>query len=712
MSLKNLLAATALLLVAHAAQPSSHAMNTAAQPSAANPFFAESELPFKLPPFDRIRDEHFQPAFVEGMRRHAEEIRAIADNPQPPTFDNTIVALERAGQLLYRVSKVFFGLTGAHTNSALEAIDLEMAPKLSAHRDAIHMDGRLFARIDAIHAQRQSLGLDAESLRLVERCHTDFVRAGARLSDADKERLKAMNAELATLQTAFSQNVLKEMNASAVVVEDRARLKGLSENEIAAAAEAARARGLDGKFVLAMMNTTGQPPQAALQDRELRRRVQQDSMARGARGGEFDNRALVLRMAKLRAERARLLGYDNHAAYSLEDQTAKTVDAVNRMLRDLAGPAVANARKEAAAMQQVIDAAGGGFALEAHDWAHYAEKVRRERFDFDAAQLKPYFELDSVLHNGVFFAAGKLFGLTFRERRDLPVYHPDVRVFDVIDADGKPLALFLADFYARSSKRGGAWMNTYVDQSRLFGTRPVVGNHLNIPKPPAGEPTLLTYDEVVTMFHEFGHALHGMLSDVTYRRFSGTGVPRDFVEFPSQVYEMWVDWPEVLSNYAKHYKTGEPMPRALLDKLKASSTFNQGFATTEYLAAAMLDQRWHQLTPEQVPADALAFEAEALKADGVDFAPVPPRYRSTYFSHVFAGGYSAGYYSYIWSEVLDADTVDWFRANGGLNRRNGDWFRAKLLSRGGSIDAMEMYRAFRGREPSVEPLLLRRGLKG
>jgi len=460
------------------------------------------------------------------------------------------------------------------------------------------------------------------------------------------------------------------------------------------------------------MNTTGQPPETSLADRELRRKLQENSMARGLRGGEFDNRSLVVKMAKLRAERARLLGYANHAAYVLEDETARNVDAVNKMLSSMAKPAVANAQKEAAEMQKMVDAEKGGFKIAAYDWAYYAEKVRKARYDFDESQLKPYFDMDSVLQNGVFYAANKLYGLTFKERKDLPTYHPDVRVFEVFDADGKPLALFLADYYARDSKRGGAWMNEYVSQSKLFGTRPVVANHLNVPKPSAGEPTLLTWDEVTTAFHEFGHALHGMFSNVEYPRFSGTNVPTDFVEFPSQVNEMWAAWPEVLKNYAKHYRTGEAMPQALLDKVTAASKFNQGFETTEYLAAAMLDQRWHQLSPDQVPADPVAFEEHALKADGLDFAPVPPRYRSTYFSHIFSGGYSAGYYAYIWSAVLDADTVEWFKENGGLSRKNGDWFRQKLLSRGGSGDAMELYKVFRGREPSIDPLLERRGLKG
>lgn len=684
----------------------------AATPAAAaeNPFFQPSKLPYQMPPFDRIADAHYAPAFAEGMRQEIAEVRVIADNPAAAGFENTVVALERSGRLLKRVSAVFFNLTGANTSDPMEALERDLAPKLAAHRDAIKLDAKLFRRIDALHGRRDRLGLDAESGRLLERYHTDFVRAGAKLSAADKEQLKAYNAELAALGTAYSQNLLKETLASSLVVDSREELAGLPENAVAGAAEAARARGLDGKYLLPLMNTTGQPPQAMLSNRALRQRLHEASVARGNHNGEFDNRAVVLRLAQLRAERARLLGYPSHAAYVLEDETARTTEAVNRLLARLAPPAVANARREAAAIQGVIDAEQGGFQVAAHDWDFYSEKVRRVRHDFDETQLRPYFELDSVLRNGVFFAASRLYGIGFTERKDLPVYHPDVRVFEVFDADGQPLALFLADFYARGNKRGGAWMNAYVQQSGLFGTRPVVGNHLNIPKPPAGEPTLLSFDEVNTLFHEFGHALHGMFSAVRYPRFSGTNVPRDFVEYPSQVNEMWAVWPEVLRNYARHYQTGAAMPAALLDKVTAARKFNQGYATTEYLAAALLDQSWHQLAPEQVPGDALAFEAAALKQAGVDFPPVPPRYRSTYFSHIFAGGYSAGYYAYLWSEVLDADSVEWFKENGGLSRDNGDRFRRQVLSRGGSADAMTLFRTFRGREPKIETLLERRGL--
>jgi peptidyl-dipeptidase Dcp len=585
-----------------------------------------------------------------------------------------------------------------------------MAPKFAAHSDTIHLNGPLFARIEALYNEREKSGLDSESKWLLERYYKDFVRAGAKLSEADKTRLKALNAELATLQTTFEQDVLKEKNASSIVVDNRADLAGLSDNEIAAAAAAAKADGKEGKFVLRMLNTSGQPSLASLQNRALREKIMQTSLARNSHGGEFDTKEVVSRTAKLRAERAALLGYANHAAYQLEDQTAKDVPTVNKLLADLAPAAVANARREGADIQAIIDQEKGGFQLASWDWDFYSEKVRKARYAFDESQLKPYFELNHVITDGVFFAAGKLYGLTFKERKDLPVYLPDVRIWEVSDKDGKPLALFIGDYYARPSKRGGAWMNSYVPQSLLLGTKPVVANHLNIPKPPAGEPTLLTYDEVRTAFHEFGHALHGMFSNVKYPRFSGTSVPRDFVEYPSQVNEMWATWPEILKNYAKHYKTGAPMPTELLDKMEAAKKFNEGFRTTEYLAATLLDQAWHQLKAEQVPTDALAFEAEALKKAGVDYPPVPPRYRSTYFSHSFAGGYSAGYYSYIWSEVLDADTVDWFEKHGGLKRENGDRFRETLLSRGGSDEALKLFRNFTGGDPDVAPLLKRRGL--
>ncbi len=684
-----------------------------AAPMTDNPLIAESTLPYHYPPFDRIRDEHFVPAYEWGMAEELREIEAIAAHPEPPSFENTIVALERAGQVRSRVERIFSNLNGTLTNPRRQQIEKEMAPRLAEHRDRILLHPALFARIEAVHARRHELGLDAESLRLVEKYHEDFVRAGARLDEAGKDRLRKLNAEIAVLQTTFAQNVLKERNARAVLIENREELAGLPENEIATAAAAAAEQGHPGKFLIPLLKPTGQPALASLENRSVRQRIMEASLARGSSGGEYDNRDVVARLARLRAERATLLGYPHHAAYRLEVQTAKETSRVNEMLARLAAPAVANARREAAAMQRIVDEEGGGFQIAAWDWDYYAEKVRRAKYAFDESELKPYFEMNQVLERGVFHAATKLFGITFRERTDLPRYHPDTRVFEVFDHDGTPMALFIVDWFARPSKKGGAWMNSYVSQSRLLDRRPVIANHLNVPKPPDGEPALLTYDEVVTAFHEFGHALHGIFSAVTYPRFSGTSVPRDFVEFPSQVNEMWVTWPEVLENYARHYRTGAPMPKELIEKVRAAQKFNQGYKTTEYLAASILDQAWHQLKPDEVPGPdgVLAFEAQALRRGGVDFAPVPPRYRSTYFSHIFeSDGYSAGYYSYIWSEVLDADTVDWITNHGGLDRRVGDRFRQTLLSRGGSADAMELFRNFIGREPELEPLLRRRGL--
>ena len=679
---------------------------------ASNPFARESSLPFNYPAWDKIRNEHFAPAYAEGMRQQAAEMEAIANNKAAPTFDNTIVAMEKSGRLLNRVSGAFGTLSGSYTNDTLIALGKEMAPKLSQHGDAIRLNDKLFKRIETLYNKRASLKLDAESTYLLERYYDDFVRAGAKLSAADKAKLKDFNSQLAALQTQFAQNVLKESNASALVVDSRAELAGMSDKAIDAAAVEAKKRGLDGKFVIPVVNTTQQASLAVLTNRTTREKLLVASMARGSRGGEFDNRDVVLKIVKLRAERAQLLGHPNFASYHLEDQTAQTTTAVNSLLAELAKPAVNNARKEAAEIQKMIDAEKGGFQAAAHDWAFYSDKVRAQRYAFDAGQLRPYFELNRVLIDGVFFAATKEYGITFKERKDLPGYNEDVRMFDVFDVDGKQLAIFTFDPYARSNKRGGAWANAWVAQSALLGTKPVIANNLNIPKPAAGEPTLLTYDEVRTTFHEFGHALHGMFSDVKYPRFSGSRVPRDYVEFPSQVNEMWMAWPEVLANYAKHYQTGEPMPKELLDKVQASQQFNEGFRTTEYLAAALLDQAWHQLTPQQIPTDVLAFEAEALKKAGVDFALVPPRYRTTYFSHTFAGGYSAGYYGYLWAEKLDADTVNWFKENGGLTRKNGDHFRKTLLSRGGTLDAMQMYRNFRGKDAVIQPLLERRGLTG
>ena len=676
-----------------------------------NPFYTESSLYMKYPEFDEIKNENYTPAFEKGMAEHMAEIDAIAERADSPTLENTIIAMEKSGALLDRVATVFFALISANTNEEMEKIRSEMAPKLSAHSDQILLNGKLFHRVKTIYEQRDQLGLDAESKRLVEKYYTDFIRSGANLSNEEKESLKKINGEMAVLQTTFSQNVLKEVNALAVVVDSKDELDGLSDAAIEAAANEAKSRELDGKYVITLRNTSGQPPMASLTNRALRERIHKTSLSRGSRGGDFDNRNILANVIKLRAEKAQLMGYDNHAAYSLENQTAQTPKAVNERLSSLAPKAVANAIKEATDLQKMIDAEDGSFKLASWDWDFYTEKVRADRYNFDASQLKPYFEMDNVLQNGVFYTATQLFGITFKERFDLPVYQEDIRVFQVFNEDGSVLALFIFDGYARSSKRGGAWMNAYVSQSKLKGNKPVIANHMNVVKPPKGEPTLMSFDEVITTFHEFGHALHGMFSDVNYPYFAGTSVPRDFVEYPSQVNEMWAIWPEVLKNYAVHHETGKPMPKELLDKVLATQKFNQGFSTTEYLAASLLDQALHQLSPDQVPSgeEIIAFEADALKTAGVSMDVIPPRYRSTYFSHII-GGYSAGYYSYIWSEVLDADTVEWFKENGGLKRENGDHFRKTLLSRGGSKDALKIFKDFRGAEPNIQPLLDRRGL--
>ncbi|MEV5412645.1 M3 family metallopeptidase [Thermopolyspora sp. NPDC052614] len=684
---------------------------------AENPFFAPSDLPYQLPPFERIREEHYLPAFERGMAEQLAEVEAIASSDEAPTFENTIVALERSGRILDRVSAVFFNKTSSDTDPGVQEIQQEITPRLAKHADAIHLNRALFARVKALYEARDELGLAEDERWLLERYHTDFVRAGAELDDAAQERLRALNEELSTLATTFQQNLMSDTNARAIVVDDAAELDGLSPDAVRAAAETARERGLEGKYVLTLVLPTGQPALAELIDRGLRERIHAASVGRGLR----DNAALVVRIARLRAERARLLGYPTHADYVVADQTAPSAQAVTEMLGKLTAPAVANAHREAAALDEQA-----GFEVKAWDWAFYAEKVRKARYDIDAAAMRPYFELERVLRDGVFHAASRLYGLRFTERPDLPGYHPDVRVFEVHDADGSELGLFLADHYARASKRGGAWMNSLVKQSHLLGTRPVVVNNLNIVKPPPGEPTLLTFDEVNTMFHEFGHALHGLFSNVRFPRFSGTAVPRDFVEYPSQVNEMWAVWPEVLANYARHHETGEPMPQHLVDRMLESRRFNQGYATVEYLAASLLDWAWHTIDADEVQGEVQGeidgevqgedtgtveeFEARALREAGLALDRIPPRYRSTYFAHIFFGGYSAGYYSYIWSEVLDADSVEWFKENGGLLRENGDRFRRELLSKGGSVDAMTAFRAFRGREPRLEPLLERRGL--
>jgi len=680
-----------------------------------NPFLEPSTLPYGMPPFADIREEHFRPAFAAGIAEHQAEVRAIADSPEAPTFANTLVALERAGRILDRVSHVFFTLSSADSSPATRELDAEIAPQLAGHQDAIRLDSALYARIRAVHDTRHDSGLDAESVYLAERYLAEFTIAGAGLDDPAKERLRDLNRRLSVLTTRFESNLLEDTNDLAVVVDDAAQLDGLGAGAIAAAAQAATDRGLDGAHLITLVLPTGHPYLAQLTDRALRQRIMEASLARGARGNDHDNRPLVLEITRLRAERAALLGFPSHAAAVTADQTARTPEAVADMLGRLAPAAARNARAEAVELQRVIDRTQAErgeptFELAAWDWAFYSEKVRTERYDVDTERMRPYLEAERVLHDGVFRAATALYGVTFAERDDIVSYHPDARVFEVRDEDGSPVGLYVLDLHTRDSKRGGAWMNPLISQSALLDTPTIVLNNLNVPKPPAGQPTLLSYDEANTLFHEFGHALHGLFARVTYPRFAGTNVFRDFVEFPSQVNEMWMLWPEILASYAVHHETGEPMPDDLVAAVQASSAFNEGFLTSEYLGAALLDQAWHRIGVDDRVDDVDAFQAEALAAVGLDVPAVLPRYASSYFQHTFAGGYDAGYYSYIWSEVLDADTVEWFHENGGLTRPNGDRFRARLLGVGGSRDPLEAYRDFRGRDAVIEPLLARRGL--
>ncbi|WP_349897865.1 M3 family metallopeptidase [Parafrigoribacterium soli] len=675
------------------------------EPADANPFFERSTLPYELPPFASIRDEHYRPAFERGIAEQLNEIAAITAQDAEPTLENTLLPLERSGQLLDRVTTVFFNRSSADSSEFSEQFEEEFAPVLAAHADAILLDAKLYARIRAVHQARG--GLDAQARYLVERCFTEFTHAGAALGEDDKARLREYNQRLSTLTTRFEKNLLADTNELAVVVEDVRELDGLGAGELSAAAEAARQRGLDGKYLIGLVLPTGHPYLATLSNRELRERIMAASRSRGARGGAHDNRELVLEITQLRAERARLLGFASHAEYVTSDETAGTPEAVASMLESLAPIAARNARAE---QQELREVPGAPENITSSDWAFLTEKVRLAKYDVDTSELRPYFEAERVLRNGVFFAAERLYGITFTERTDLVAYHPDARVFEVSNEDGSPVGLYVLDLYTRDSKRGGAWMNPLVSQSELLDSPVVVVNNLNVPKPAAGDPTLLSYDEVNTLFHEFGHALHGLFARVRYPRFAGTSVHRDFVEFPSQVNEMWMLWPEVLSNYAVHFETGEPLPEAVVEKLRASSAFNEGFATSEYLGAALLDQAWHRITADEQITDVGAFEAQALAAAGLDNPAIPPRYSSGYFAHTFSGGYDAGYYSYIWSEVLDADTVEWFKENGGLTRENGDRFRTLLLGVGGSKDPLEAYRDFRGRDAVIEPLLKRRGL--
>ncbi|ALV43294.1 hypothetical protein AU252_20770 [Pseudarthrobacter sulfonivorans] len=667
-----------------------------------NPLLSASALPYGLPPFARIKPSDYADAIDAGLTEHLVEIHAIVDNPAPADFENTALAMEKSGQLLQRAADSFFTLASADATDEIRDLETELSPRISAHQDEIYLNRALFDRFAAIDTS----GLDPESVRLVEEYVKEFRQSGIQLEKPGQERLKEINAELSKLGTEFGQRVKEAMKSSALLLDTAAELAGLPADDVASAAEAARAVGHDGKFLLTLIQPSNQPALAALENRDVRRRLFEASIGRGS-GGSLDVLELARSTARLRAEKAALLGFANYAELVVDRQTARDFDAVQSMLTRLAPAAVRNADAEAAALTEAA-----GHPLEAWDWAFYSAKVQREKYAVDEQALRPYFELERVLRDGVFFAATSLYGITFHERKDLAGYHPDVRAWEVRDQDGSGLGLFLGDYYTRESKRGGAWMNSLVDQSGLLGTRPVVINNLNISKPPAGEPTLLTLDELRTTFHEFGHALHGLLSNVTYPRFAGTAVPRDFVEYPSQVNEMWILWPEVLANYARHHATGEPLPQQVVDKLNDSRLWGEGFGTTEYLGAALLDLAWHVLDETEIPDDVLAFEAKSLAAAGVAHAMIPPRYRTGYFQHIFAGaGYAAGYYSYIWSEVLDVETVDWFTENGGLTRDNGERFRQELLSRGNSRDPLESFRALRGRDARLEPLLKRRGLE-
>lgn len=677
-----------------------------------NPFFEASKLPFQAPDFGSIKPEHFSSAFEAGFKQQLEQVRLIADQKDAPSFENTLVVMEKSGEILTRVSAVFFNLAGAHTNESIQEIERAVAPKLARHSDDIYLNKQLFARVEKLWETRKELPLNEEQQRLLKKTYEDFVRAGAKLTDAQQAEVRAINERMSTLTTQFQNNLLAVTKERAVLVQDLKELEGMSEGEIAAAKQAASARGQEGKYLLAITNTTRQPVLTSLKNRELRRKVWMASSNRalGENGG-IDNQPIVLELAKLRAKRAQLLGYADHASYTLENQMAGNPKAAMKMLQDLVPGVVEKVKSESSLIAESMKEDGLSGPVEPWDWEYYAEKVRAKKYQVDESAIKPYFELESVLQNGVFFTYKKLYGVEFKERKDLPVWHPSVRVFDVIGQDGKPVGLFYADYFQRDSKRGGAWMDSLVSQARLLHQLPVVINVMNIPTPAEGQPALMSLDHVQTMFHELGHGVHGLFSSVEYPSLSGTSVPRDYVEFPSTFHEDWAIEPDILANYARHYQTGEVLPKALLDKAIAANKFNKGFDSLEYLSAALLDLAWHSLPAEQIPSDVVGFESKVLQGFGVDLPAVPPRYRSGYFAHVWSGGYSAGYYAYLWSEVLAADAYAFMKKSGGLTAANGASFREKILSRGGSREVMQQYIDFRGQEPGVEALLIRRGLK-
>jgi peptidyl-dipeptidase Dcp len=678
-----------------------------------NPFYSPSTLPFHAPPFDKIKDEDYQPAIEAGMSQELTEIQSIADNPAPPTFENTLVAMEKSGELLDRASNAFDGVVGANTNPALEKVQADEAPKLAAFRDAIYLDAKLFARVSTIYNQREALHLDPESLRLLQVTYDEFVRSGANLSNKDKAELKKLNEQVATLSNDFRSKVLEATKNGAYSTSDKNALAGLSDAQIAAAAEAAQGRKLQG-YLIPLQNTTQQPDLALLTLRSTRQALYERSWNRTEHGDTNDTRDIIAHLAQLRARRAQLLGFPNHAAWRLGDQMAKTPEAALKFMDALVPASTGKAAREGADIQTLIDAQKGSFTLQAWDWEFYADQVRNAKYDLNDAEVKPYFELNNVLENGVFYAATQLYGVTFRERKDIPVYHPDVRVFEVFDADGKSLALFYGDYFKRDNKNGGAWMSNFVNESTLLGNRPVVYNVANLPKPAPGEPALITFDDVTAMFHEFGHALNGLFANTIYPSLSGANTARDFVEFPSQFNEHWALYPAVFNHYAHHYKTGEPMPVELIAKIRKSATFNQGYKLTELLAAAELDMQWHTLPASAPLQEPDAFQQQALEKTHLLINAVPPRYRSTYFSHIWSGGiggYSAGYYAYLWAEMLDDDAFQWFEGNGGLTRPNGDRFRQMILSRGNTENLQKLYEAWRGQPPSVQPMMKYRGLQ-
>ena len=678
-----------------------------------NPFYSPSALPFHAPPFDKIKDEDYQPAIEAGMSQELSEIQSIVDNPAPPTFENTLVVMERSGELLDRASNAFHGVVGANTNPVLEKVQADEAPKLASFRDAIYLNAKLFARVSAIYNQREALHLDPESLRLLQVKYDEFVRSGANLSDNDKAELKKLNEQIATLSNDFRSKVLEATKNGAYSTSDKNALAGLSDAQIAAATAAAQGRKLQG-YLIPLQNTTQQPDLASLTLRSTRQALYERSWNRAEGGDANDTRDIIAHLAQLRAHRAQLLGFPNHAAWTLGDQMAKTPEAALKFMDALVPASTAKAAREAADIQTIIDAQKGSFTLQVWDWEIYSDQVRKAKYDLNDAEVKPYFELNNVLENGVFYAATQLYGITFRERKDIPVYHPDVRVFEVFDADGKSLALFYGDYFKRDNKNGGAWMANFVDESTLLGNHPVVYNVANLPKPAAGQPALITFDDVTTMFHEFGHALNGIFANTIYPSLSGANTARDFVEFPSQFNEHWALYPPVFNHYARHYKTDEPMPVELITKIKKSATFNQGYKLTELLAAAELDMQWHTLPASAPLQEPDAFQQQALEKTHLLIDAVPPRYRSTYFSHIWSGGvggYSAGYYAYLWAEMLDDDAFQWFEDNGGLSRANGDRFRRMILSRGNTENLQKLYEAWRGQPPSVQPMMKYRGLQ-